>query len=169
MDSKRRKSQADYISKLIDPDDWQITEALFDCLETFWGPHTVDCFANYYNHKLSRFFSRYWNPNTSGVDFFIQKLSNENCLVVPPVSIVSRTLHYLFHQKTNATVVIPLWQSANYWPLITSTFTQYIAGSQTFKGKDVLAHGRNTNSLLGSDRFQGDIIALRMVFAENDI
>ena len=82
--------------------------------------------------------SRYWNPNTSGVDFFIRKLGNENSLVVPPVSIVSRTLHYLFHQKTNATAVIPLWQSANYWLLITLTFTQYIAGGQTFKGKEVL-------------------------------
>ena len=53
---REQNTQADYISKLIDPDDWQITEALFDCLETLWRPHTVDCFANYYNHKLSRFF-----------------------------------------------------------------------------------------------------------------
>ena len=27
--------------------------------------HIFDCFANYYNHKLRRFFSRYWDPNTS--------------------------------------------------------------------------------------------------------
>ena len=53
---REQNTQADYISKLIDPDYWQITEALFDCLETLWGPHMVDCFANYYNHKLPRFF-----------------------------------------------------------------------------------------------------------------
>ena len=161
--------QADYISKLVDPDDWQITEALFEYLETLWGPHTVDCFANYYNHKLPRFFSRFWNPNTSGVDFFIQKLSNENCLVVPPVSIASRVLHYLFSQKTNATVVLPLWKSANYWPLIASKFRQYITGSQTFTGNKVLTHGKSTNLLLGSSRFHGDIIVLRMTFAEREL
>ena len=168
MDSEGRKFQADYISKLVDPDDRQITDALFEYLETLWGPHTVDCFANYYNHKLPRFFSRFWNPNTSGVDFFIQKLSNENCLVMPPVSIASRTLHYLFNQKTNATVVLPLWKSANYWPLIASKFRLYITGSQTFTGNKVLTHGKNTNSLLGSSRFHGDIIVLRITFVEKE-
>ena len=144
----------------------RLSEALFEYLETLWGPHTVACFANYYNHKLPRFFSRFWNPNTSGVDFFIQKFSNENCLVVPPVSIVSRTLHYLFNQKTNATVGVPLWKSANYGPLIASKFRQYItAMSQTVTGSKVLTHGKNTNSLLGSSRFYRDIIVLRITFA----
>ena len=75
--------QADYISRLLDTDDWQITDDLFLSLDACWRPHTVDCFANYYNHKLPRFFSRFWNPNTTGVD------------LVPPVSIVLRVLHYI--------------------------------------------------------------------------
>ena len=70
--------QADYISRLLDTDDWQINDDLFSALNDPWGPHTVDCFANYYNHKLLRFFSRFWNPNTAGVDFFIQPLMKEN-------------------------------------------------------------------------------------------
>ena len=72
---------ADYISRLVD----------FE----LWGPHTVDCFANYYTAKLPRFFSRFWNPGTSGIDFFAQELSSENCLVVPPVALVARVIHYL--------------------------------------------------------------------------
>ena len=71
--------QADYISRLIDVDDWQTTSDLFSSLNERWGPHSVDCFANYYNHKLPRFFSRFWNPNTAGIDFFIQPLRGENC------------------------------------------------------------------------------------------
>ena len=59
--------QADFISRLIDTDDWQITNEFFLFLDERWGPHTVDCFANYYNHKLPKFFSRFWNPNTAGV------------------------------------------------------------------------------------------------------
>lgn len=61
--------QADYISRSIDTDDWQITKEFFLFLDGLWGPHSVDCFANYYNHKLPKYFSRFWNPNTSGVDF----------------------------------------------------------------------------------------------------
>ena len=48
--------QADYISRLIDTDDWQITEEFFLFLDGRWGPHSVDCFANYYNHKLPKYF-----------------------------------------------------------------------------------------------------------------
>ena len=44
--------QADYISRLIDVDYWQTTSDLFSSLNERWAPHSVDCFANYYNHKL---------------------------------------------------------------------------------------------------------------------
>ena len=71
--------QAVYISRLIDTDDWQITEEFFLFLDDLWGRHSVDCFANYYNHKISRYFSRFWNPISSGVDFFFQSLQGENC------------------------------------------------------------------------------------------
>ena len=84
------------ISRLIDFDDWQImTPPFFRGLEDLWGPHTVDCFANFYTAKLPKFFSRFWNPGTSGVDFFAQNLEPENCLVVPPLSLVARAVHYL--------------------------------------------------------------------------
>ena len=64
-------------------------------LEELWDAHTVDCFADFYIAKLSRFFSRFWSPGASGIDFFAQELSSENCLVVPPVSLVARVIHYL--------------------------------------------------------------------------
>ena len=86
--------QADYISHLIGIDDWQITNEFFLFLNGHRGPHTVDCFANFYNHKLPKFFSRFWNPGTAAVDFFSQPLRGENCLVVSPVGIVARVLHY---------------------------------------------------------------------------
>ena len=71
--------QTVYISRLIDTDDWQITEEFFLFLDDLWGPHSVDCFANYYNHKIPRYFSRFWKPISSGVDFFLQSLQGENC------------------------------------------------------------------------------------------
>lgn len=56
--------QADYVSRLIDTDE-------FFFLEDLWGPHSVDCLANYYNRKLPTYFSRFWNPYSSGVDFHV--------------------------------------------------------------------------------------------------
>ena len=73
--------RADFISRIIDVDDWQITISFFELLDYTWGPHTVDCFANFYNKKVNKFYSRFWNPRCSGVDFFVQNLTGENCLV----------------------------------------------------------------------------------------
>ena len=64
--------KADSVSKFMDIDDWQITSEFFGLLEQYWGPHTIDCFANFYNTKIERFFSRFWNPGTAGVDAFFQ-------------------------------------------------------------------------------------------------
>ena len=88
MDPRTSNQEADYISRLIDTDDWQITDEFFLCIEDLWGPHSVDCFANYYNHKLREYFSRFWSPNYAGVDFLFQSLRRENCLVVPLVGII---------------------------------------------------------------------------------
>lgn len=94
--------RADFISRLIDVDDWKITPSCFAELERLWGKHFVDCFANYYDKKINRYFSRFWNPACSGVDFFVQNLPGETCLVMPPVSLVIRALHYLYACRATA-------------------------------------------------------------------
>lgn len=156
--------KADFISRIIDIDDWQITETCFEAIERLWGVHTVDCFANYYNKKISKYFSRFWNPGSSGVDFFVQNLKGENCLVVPPVELIVRVLHYLYVCKATATIIVPFWPSSQFWPVLVRKCVNFIVGYQLFSGRTALVHGRNTNSLLGSNRFWGDILAVRLQF-----
>ena len=55
---------ANYLSKIVNHDDWQIQPSIFEELDRIWGPDTVDRFASYYNAHLSRFKSRFWNPGT---------------------------------------------------------------------------------------------------------
>ena len=161
---RTENEKADYISRLRDFDDWQIMHDLFLSLEELWGRHTVDCFANYYTAKLPRFFSRFWNPGASGIDFFAQELSSENCLVVPPVSLVARVIHYLSLQKAMATLVVPLWPSSSFWPLLTSKYRSFIKGYFTLNASQALTLGRNLSSFLGSPRFTGEVLALRFEF-----
>ena len=68
----------------------------------------MDCFADFYTAKLPRFFSRLWNPGTSGIDFFAQSLESRNWLVVPPVHLVPRAVHYLDLQMARATILVLL-------------------------------------------------------------
>ena len=66
--------QADFviISRLIDTEDWQITNAFY-CFSRIFGG-----FSTYYNHKLPKFFSRSWNPSSAGVissfNLFVEEL-----------------------------------------------------------------------------------------------
>ena len=102
------------MSRLIDIDDWQITTRV---LEKLWGKHSVDCFANQYNKKINRYFSRFWILYCSGVDFFVQNLSGQNCLLVRPIDLIIRTLHYLYAcRATDASGA--LMASAQFRPLL---------------------------------------------------
>ena len=44
-------------ASMVDTDDWQITRQFLSVLDRKWGPLSIDCFANYYNKKVDRFFS----------------------------------------------------------------------------------------------------------------
>ena len=85
--------------------------------------------------------------------------------MVPPVPLVARALHYLSLQKARATIVIPLWPSSSFWPLLTSKYKQFTQGCLVQNGAgQALTLGRNLNSFLGSVHFTGKVVALRLEF-----
>ena len=65
---RSENQQADYISRLVDYDDWKLNPGLFAWLDSKWGPHTIDQFADMNNTQLERFNPRFWNPDSEGVD-----------------------------------------------------------------------------------------------------
>ena len=109
-------TRADFISKLVDFDDCQVTEDIFKDLDSLKGPHTEDCFATYYNRKIVRYFYRFWNPETSGIDAFLRSWKVENNWLVPPVYLIPIALAYMYNQGAKGTLVVPLWKSAVFWP-----------------------------------------------------
>ena len=62
--------KADFISKIVDYDDWAINATVFRQINALLGPHAVNRLASYYNTQLPRFNTRFWNPNTEAVDTF---------------------------------------------------------------------------------------------------
>lgn len=79
---------ADSYSRIFDKDDWSVSDHIFRYFEKNWGPYTIDVFANCKNNKVNRFYSKYWNPGSTGVDAFAYDWSGENCWIVPPPVIV---------------------------------------------------------------------------------
>ena len=68
----------------------------------------------------------------------------------------------MFEQKAVGSLVVPFWPSSSSWPLI-SRVSLWIIG--VFSGDGWLEHGRNLNALLGSERFKGSEMAVRLIFA----
>ena len=63
--------EADALSRLpeeVDTDDWGLSAQFFTLLDARWGPFSVDCFANFYNRKVKKFYSLWRTPGTAGVD-----------------------------------------------------------------------------------------------------
>ena len=152
--------QADYISKWVDTEDWSITDTFFNAINDITDPLTVDCFACYYNTKLPRFFSRYWNPGAEAIDAFAQDWSGENALLVPPVTLIQAALNHLYFCHGRGVLVFPWWPSSSFWPVLWSKYRPYIKQLFTMSGNMALKHGRNTNSLLGSPHFDGIVAAV---------
>ena len=114
---------ADYYSKLVDEDDWQVHPAVFAQLDERWGRHTLDCFASHKNKQLERYCSRWPNPGCLAIDAFTVSWERERVWLAPPIHLISRTLKMFYHFKCHGTLIIPKWQSAHWWPLIWSGVT----------------------------------------------
>ena len=68
--------RADFISRFVDIDDWKMTTDCFNVMDKLWGSLTVDSFANFYNRKIGKYFSRC-------LDFFVQKFKVKIVMFFP--------------------------------------------------------------------------------------
>ncbi|XP_071796296.1 uncharacterized protein [Asterias amurensis] len=163
---RAKNDQADFVSRILDTDDWSLSEKFFSLINARWGPFTIDCFAISYNAKLPRFYSRFWNLGSSGVDAFAQNWHGENALLVPPVAVVASTLKHMHLCKCKGVIIFPWWPSQPFWPLLWSQYRTWVKDLITEVGYLALKHGRNHNSLLGSNDFKGCVAAAYLDFVQ---
>ena len=117
---RSQNDQADFLSRIFDSDDWRLSPLSFQHIDLVWGPHSVDRFANHVNAKLPRFNSRFWNPGSEGihVDAFVMDWHGENNYACPPIRLIVRVLHHMRNCKASGSLIVPLWHSAPFWPMV---------------------------------------------------
>ena len=111
---------ADFISKLSDTDNWGIDYETFAFIEARYGKFTIDRFADNLNKKVEVFNSKFYCPFTSGVNAFTFDWSNHFNWLCPPVNLIGDTINHLKLCKGKAVLLVPMWQSSYFWPLLTS-------------------------------------------------
>ena len=70
----------------------------------------------------------------------------------------------MFQNAFQGTLVVPHWPSAAYWPLLSNNFAHFITNAVVLKGNIALNQGTNLQSLLGSKKWQGNMLACRVDF-----
>ena len=98
---------ADYYSRIVDYDDYGLHPAVFQWLDSVWGPHTVDRFANPTNAQIERFNSRFWTPGTDAVDAFTCNWAEDNNWWFPPVYLIPRVIRYAQSLGAKGTLIAP--------------------------------------------------------------
>ena len=85
---RSENEKSDYLSRILDYDDWGISFVVLDMIQQRCGQLQVDWFASNYNAKLQKFYSRFWNPSVSGVDAFAEFWGDQFGLFVPPITVI---------------------------------------------------------------------------------
>ena len=157
---------ADELSREIDFDDWGISELFFHFIDGLWGPHSVDMFADELNTKLPILNSKFWCPNSNGIDAFSSHWRGENNWLVPPINRVGDVLMHIKACSAVGTLVVPEWPSAPFWPLLfseSSNFHSLVSHVIRFNDPtNMFVQGRNRNSIFGSSKFTTPVLCLRL-------
>lgn len=167
---REQNSQADFVRKIINFDDYSVNDEIFLQLDELWGTHSVDRFACSYNSKLPRFNSRVLQPGTEAVDAFSQDWSTENNWLVPPTVLIGRSLSHLRDCKAIGTLIVPMWKSAQFWPLLCDDgvhLNSFVRERFFLPDRpDLFVRGRAKNTLFGTKSLKSRCLALRIDFAE---
>ncbi len=112
--------EADALSKSPDWGDYMLEkESFLRVCASFQVLPEVDLFASLGNNKCPVFFARFACPGSAGTNAFLQPWSGFACVYAfPPIPILSMLLHRLLEHRQRAVVILPVWPSQPWWPLL---------------------------------------------------
>ena len=115
---RAQHEKADYLSKVIERDDWGISNSIVQIIMQKWGCLDVDYFASVHNAKLPHFYSRFCCREAIGVDAFTYDWGHGLGLFVLLTILVPRVLSKMSACKACGIPIVPEWRSAPYWPIL---------------------------------------------------
>lgn len=154
---------ADYLTHVNDSDNWSVNHSCFQFISRHFGPFTIDRFADNNNSKLKRFNSKFYCPGTENVNAFTEDWSKDNNWLCPPISLVGSTIKHLKLCKASGTLLVPVWRSAYFWPILFPNGIQMASFIKDFKIVKPFFISNKSNIFHGYTRF--DCIALKVSFS----
>jgi hypothetical protein len=98
---------------------------IFVSLQQALGPLDIDCFAAMENHQLPKYMALHPDPFSIQTDFFSKTSPRRKRLYCfPPFNLVLRLLGKLEREGSTAVVILPLWPSRPFWPIMLTMLAQ---------------------------------------------
>ena len=164
---REHNALADALSKLSDPDDYSLTTSTFHAVDSAWGPHSIDLFANRSNTQLPRFCSLLYERDAVAIDAFSISWHGENAYAFPPPSLIPAVLSHAATCRTTFTIIIPEWHSAFWWPLLSPSpraWHTFVVQSLFLRKGILCLNPGNTTSFNGHGYPNSNMWALRCNF-----
>lgn len=116
------KNEADEPSRVFkDNLEWELDQKVFDQVCEVLGKPVIDLFASRVNKKLMPFCSWKPDPEAQCIDAFSFDWNTYDlCYVFPPFSLVARCIQKVQHDRARAVMIVPLWTTQVWWPMLTS-------------------------------------------------
>ena len=114
-------SHADHLSRLTPQStySWKLNPKVFRYLDSLFGPHTIDRFADISNFQIPTYNSLYLDPLTSEVDALAQQnWADHNNFVNAPFHLIPKVLDVIVKQKATATVIAPHWPAQPWYSIL---------------------------------------------------
>jgi len=158
---------ADGISKYTSSDEWEVSNPFFEHMDSLWGPYDIDRFATCKNRKTERYNSLFMDTGSEAVDCFTQDWGSCNNWLVPPICLVTKTIRHILYCNANATLIVPKWPSAAFWPILfakNSDIMRSVSELLEFKmGQDSFRCDNSSKCAFSSHRFNSSVLAIRFV------
>lgn len=110
---------ADSLSRIKNIDiEWELNDKYYRKVVERFGEPEIDLFASNTNNKCKVFVS--WKPQSeaSYIDAFTIVWTNLYFYAFPPFSLILRTLAKIKHDKAEGIIILPLWKSQPWFPLL---------------------------------------------------
>ena len=163
--SRDFNSVADEISKIRDYDDYTINDDIF----AFWDPIQSTVLRVTIIRSYLYLIRSFFQPGTSGVNAFSQDWAFANNWLCPPTYLTVRVVNHLKACRAAGTLIVPLWRSARFWPLICDDGVHF---SNFVNDWYVLPHipnlfikGKAKNCIFGNGQLKFIMLALRIHFS----
>ena len=121
--------------------------------------------ASSHNAQLGCFNNRFCDIGTEAVDAFTSNWLDDNNWLCPPVHLVCRVLHHARACGCSGTLIVPLWKSVPFWPILCPDgliFAPFVQGVMELPNADNLIISGWLGTMLPLEHSK--LLVLRVVF-----